>query len=60
MRKFIKPLPKDTAFRKGVEYFSEIFLVYAGVIGVSFYEVKKAQQNMKQVKVNVTELKETN
>ena len=60
MRKFIKPLPKDTAFRKGVEYFSEIFLVYGGVILVSLYEVKKAQQNMKKLKSEVKEIQATN
>ena len=41
MRKFIKPLPKDLAFKKGVEYFTEIVVIYGCIIAVSFYELKK-------------------
>ena len=42
MQKYIKPLPKDTAFKKGVEYFTEIFVIYGMIMGVSFWELKKA------------------
>ena len=39
---YIKPISNDAAFNKGVEYFSEIFLLYGVLLCVSAYEIDKA------------------
>ena len=44
MKRYVKPLPKDLAFKKGVEYFTEIVVLYGMIIAVSFYEVKRAHE----------------
>ena len=44
----IKELPDQAAFRKGVEWFTEIVFFYGICFGIVFYEIGK---NMKAAKV---------
>ena len=39
---YIKPLNKDAAFNKGVEYFSELFFFYGLLMALAAYEIRKA------------------
>jgi hypothetical protein len=41
---YIKPLSKNNAFSKGVEWFSEIFFFYGILMGLAVYEINKAQK----------------
>lgn len=45
LKVMIRPISRDAAFHKGVEYFCEFFILYSSLFGICFYEICKSWQS---------------
>ena len=45
LKVYIKPLSKDAAFNKGVEWWSEIFFFYGLLMAAAIYEIRRAHNS---------------
>jgi len=54
---YIKPLSKEAAFNKGVEYFTEFVFFYGVLFALAYYEIQKSHESSQKQKNEMSALK---